>query len=123
VVFRGCDVQGVVRVSEGDLVPTFTDSGSPTIRHELHMFNAIKEDTWKEISQNQKGRHPGQVDPKHGRICKSCTMNERQLPDRSFKKCAKCLSVYYCGRECQLANWKAHKPQCEINVTINPKMP
>jgi ankyrin repeat protein len=28
------------------------------------------------------------------------------------KKCARCLKVYYCTRECQLANWSAHKAEC-----------
>jgi ankyrin repeat protein len=28
------------------------------------------------------------------------------------KKCASCLKVYYCKRECQLAHWPAHKPVC-----------
>jgi ankyrin repeat protein len=28
------------------------------------------------------------------------------------KKCAGCLKVYYCARECQLAHWLAHKAEC-----------
>jgi hypothetical protein len=28
------------------------------------------------------------------------------------KKCAGCLKVYYCTRECQLAHWPAHKTEC-----------
>jgi ankyrin repeat protein len=28
------------------------------------------------------------------------------------KKCAGCLQVYYCTRECQLAHWSAHKAEC-----------
>ena len=27
-------------------------------------------------------------------------------------KCAKCLSVIYCNRECQKAHWKIHKTKC-----------
>jgi ankyrin repeat protein len=28
------------------------------------------------------------------------------------KKCAGCLKVYYCTRECQLTHWPAHKAEC-----------
>jgi len=29
------------------------------------------------------------------------------------KRCSRCLSVVYCGRECQVAHWKAHKKACK----------
>jgi ankyrin repeat protein len=29
-----------------------------------------------------------------------------------IKKCAGCLKIYYCARECQLAHWSAHKAEC-----------
>mmetsp|Transcript_5760 Transcript_5760/g.8772 ORF Transcript_5760/g.8772 Transcript_5760/m.8772 type:complete len:523 (+) Transcript_5760:52-1620(+) len=28
------------------------------------------------------------------------------------KKCSKCLVVYYCSRDCQVAHWKVHKKVC-----------
>ena len=30
-----------------------------------------------------------------------------------FNVCSACRSVYYCSRECQLADWKAHKKACK----------
>ena len=29
-----------------------------------------------------------------------------------LKKCKTCLAVYYCSRECQVADWQAHKLGC-----------
>jgi hypothetical protein len=31
---------------------------------------------------------------------------------RSMHRCAGCMRVSYCGRECQQAHWRAHKPAC-----------
>ena len=30
----------------------------------------------------------------------------------SIKQCAKCFSVSYCGRECQVGDWTRHKRLC-----------
>jgi len=37
-------------------------------------------------------------------VCKKETSN----------KCSGCRTVYYCGAECQRADWKCHKPNCQI---------
>ena len=29
------------------------------------------------------------------------------------KRCSLCAEVWYCGRECQVKGWKAHRPMCE----------
>ena len=29
------------------------------------------------------------------------------------KRCSLCAEVWYCGRDCQVADWKTHKAQCE----------
>jgi len=31
-------------------------------------------------------------------------------------KCSRCLTVAYCGRDCQVAHWKAHKKACKEEV-------
>ena len=40
--------------------------------------------------------------------CVKCDKKEDGI-----KKCAKCFSVSYCGRECQVADWARHKRHCD----------
>lgn len=40
--------------------------------------------------------------------CSNCNQ-EFSTP---LKKCARCKTMYYCSRECQVQNWKTHKPNC-----------
>lgn len=42
--------------------------------------------------------------------CAGCGAAE--AAGQNFKKCSGCLKVYFCSRECQVANWKTHKPGC-----------
>jgi ankyrin repeat protein len=37
---------------------------------------------------------------------------------QGIKKCAGCLKVYYCARECQLAHWSAHKADCRQSADL-----
>ena len=40
------------------------------------------------------------------RICQVCT-------EKGTKRCLKCRVAFYCGSECQRADWTKHKKQCE----------
>ncbi|CAM1507505.1 Fc.00g071460.m01.CDS01 [Cosmosporella sp. VM-42] len=42
--------------------------------------------------------------------CHKCQKVES--PEFSLKRCAKCNTTLYCGRDCQKADWKAHKKVC-----------
>ena len=48
-------------------------------------------------------------------VCKVC----RQLAE---KRCVKCLSAWYCSKECQVANWKVHKKDCKASIDNTSKM-
>jgi hypothetical protein len=41
-----------------------------------------------------------------------CSNEGCKTPHGNFKKCSKCKKVRYCCRECQVADWKKHKPDC-----------
>lgn len=38
-------------------------------------------------------------------LCKKCEK-------AATNYCLSCKKVYYCSKECQVADWKAHKAQC-----------
>ncbi len=56
---------------------------------------------------------------------KTCGKCHSSQADPPLKRCAKCLNTWYCGRECQKADWKVHKAFCatsqQSNVQNNPK--
>lgn len=43
-----------------------------------------------------------------GEVCARCGGTGEGL-----KRCARCLTIAYCGRECQTAHWSEHKPFCK----------
>lgn len=49
-------------------------------------------------------------------IKKGCTYC-RKLDGISVKKCSACGGAYYCSRECQKADWKRHKKDCNYGTT------
>jgi hypothetical protein len=48
--------------------------------------------------------------------CEGCGVDENCAADgtvANLRKCAKCLEVRYCSRECQKSDWKSHRPFCK----------
>ena len=41
--------------------------------------------------------------------CFNCQTEGRSPP---LRKCTQCEVAYYCGKDCQRAHWKLHKPAC-----------
>jgi hypothetical protein len=48
-------------------------------------------------------------DPK---VCNHCVKYEK-LGGAKLMKCQRCKVIYYCSKECQVANWKSHKKTCK----------
>ncbi|KAJ4065681.1 hypothetical protein NW756_005884 [Fusarium oxysporum] len=42
----------------------------------------------------------------------ACTTCNKEEPAVQLRRCAKCSTTPYCSRECQKADWKAHKKIC-----------
>jgi splicing suppressor protein 51 len=42
----------------------------------------------------------------------ACTICNKSPPEVTLKRCAKCSQTPYCSRDCQKADWKAHKKIC-----------
>jgi hypothetical protein len=53
----------------------------------------------------------GEKGPTDGR-CVSCGKT-KQADGRGLLNCARCMKAKYCSRECQRADWKAHKSVCD----------
>lgn len=48
------------------------------------------------------------------KFCVECKKLPENLSDpRSLRRCKRCQNVYYCGSECQRANWPVHKKFCK----------
>ena len=55
-----------------------------------------------------------------GHICAKCKSQENGR--KKFKFCARCKSIYYCGKKCQKEHWKSHKKTCrELTKMRNQK--
>ena len=51
------------------------------------------------------------VVPHQSTKCASCGAKNKSL------KCSRCKQVVYCGPQCQSADWKFHRPNCELFKT------
>jgi hypothetical protein len=49
-------------------------------------------------------------------VCHACSSKGNLL------RCSRCRNVYYCSRDCQVANWKAHKTICTVSGSFSEGM-
>ena len=45
----------------------------------------------------------------HRRVCSSCGSSGAT---KKLSPCSRCRAAWYCGKECQLADWQSHKKGC-----------
>ncbi|KAJ7187191.1 hypothetical protein C8R46DRAFT_981484 [Mycena filopes] len=52
--------------------------------------------------------------------CQQCGKEEDpELPEKALLRCAQCLGVSYCGKECQIAAWKrGHSRECKVFAAV-----
>jgi hypothetical protein len=60
---------------------------------------------------NQRARKCRNPPLEERRRCDWC--GRTQADGRKFSRCGKCLRVFYCSKECQVAGWRGHKAGCE----------
>ncbi|KAF4448103.1 hypothetical protein F53441_8419 [Fusarium austroafricanum] len=53
----------------------------------------------------------------------ACNNCHKEEPTVQLKRCAKCSTTPYCSRECQKADWKAHKKICGLNASSASTFP
>ena len=48
------------------------------------------------------------------KYCRNCNKMDCSLDfQNSLMRCSRCKGAFYCSRECQVADWKRHKPICQ----------
>jgi hypothetical protein len=81
-----------------------TTSGQPEGSHEAKRPNG-------EFSHVDASPGPRAV--RVVRACAGCEVTAKASAQGKLKECSSCRSVRYCGRECQKADWPAHKATCK----------
>jgi hypothetical protein len=70
-------------------------------------------DASKHGDTSRVGASPGRRAGRKVWACAQCGVTAETLEGGKLKECSACRSVRYCGRECQTADWPAHKATCK----------
>jgi hypothetical protein len=61
--------------------------------------------------ENIKAKAQAEQEAPERQSCAHCSA--RAVHVAQFKRCAACKAVVFCSKDCQLANWPAHKAACK----------
>jgi hypothetical protein len=68
---------------------------------------------WKEVLKENAKILMDKIKSEESKKCSYCLKKAEDCPGGTLKSCARCSGAWYCGRECQVAAWKAgHKLDC-----------
>lgn len=56
-------------------------------------------------------------------MAESCATCQKSPPEVTLKRCSRCAVTHYCSRDCQKADWKAHKKVCGKGSTGSSDAP
>jgi hypothetical protein len=54
--------------------------------------------------------------------CDNCQADKCKDGSGKLKRCSKCSSSFYCGRDCQVKGWAKHKKECSAVVSLKSVM-
>lgn len=88
------------------LQPTNVSKLQPQVRTRLQILQRMAE-----ISNKKKNQTEDNV------MCRQCGKTQRKMGTKQLMmQCGRCKSTHYCSRDCQVKDWKAHKPTCKKEV-------
>eukprot|EP01102_Stenamoeba_stenopodia_P020529 TRINITY_DN8041_c0_g1_i1.p1 TRINITY_DN8041_c0_g1~~TRINITY_DN8041_c0_g1_i1.p1 ORF type:complete len:386 (-),score=68.18 TRINITY_DN8041_c0_g1_i1:142-1299(-) len=89
----------------------------PVAKEHLQLLNCVLLSSNPNSSSSNKSSSPI-VKRTSTRSCANCQKEDDG--SRTHKKCSSCKAVYYCGRDCQVADWRrGHKTECKKLTTRN----
>ena len=53
---------------------------------------------------------------------RQCSVPGRRMERSKTKYCSRCRNATYCSSECQVADWKRHKPDCDSDAALIAKI-
>ena len=73
----------------------------------IYEDGSITERGGNTLKENKEERNQSTV-KSEATLCYFC-----KKPEKNLKKCGKCYTAQYCGKQCQKSDWKKHKDVCD----------